>query len=73
MNVLLIYPHWPETYWSFRHALKLQGKRAAYPPPHTSDPRNSSSHSKGARGGTMAKAARREALTLTWVSSYSVF
>ncbi len=32
MNVLLIYPHWPETYWSFRHALKFQGKRAAYPP-----------------------------------------
>ena len=23
---------WPETYWSFRHALKFQGKRAAYPP-----------------------------------------
>jgi hypothetical protein len=40
---------------------------------HTSDPRNSSSHSKGARGGTMAKAARLEALTLTWVSSYSIF
>ncbi len=32
MNVLLIYPQWPETYWSFRHALKFQGKRAAYPP-----------------------------------------
>jgi hypothetical protein len=28
VNVMLIYPHWPETYWSFRHALKLQGKRA---------------------------------------------
>src|SRR5215471_5114939 len=32
MNVLLIYPHWPETYWSFRYALPFQGKRAAYPP-----------------------------------------
>lgn len=32
MNVLLIYPHWPDTYWSFRHALSFQGKRAAYPP-----------------------------------------
>ncbi len=32
MNVLLIYPHWPETYWSFSHALQFQGKRAAYPP-----------------------------------------
>jgi radical SAM superfamily enzyme YgiQ (UPF0313 family) len=32
MNVLLIYPHWPDTYWSFRHALWFQRKRAAYPP-----------------------------------------
>ncbi len=32
MNVLLIYPHWPDTYWSFRYALPFQGKRAAYPP-----------------------------------------
>jgi radical SAM superfamily enzyme YgiQ (UPF0313 family) len=32
MNVLLLYPNWPDTYWSFRHALSFQGKRAAYPP-----------------------------------------
>ena len=32
MNVLLIYPHWPDTYWSFRYALPFQGKRAAYAP-----------------------------------------
>src|SRR5512142_1171706 len=32
MNVLLIYPDWPDTYWSFRHALPFQGKRSAYPP-----------------------------------------
>src|SRR6516164_8670757 len=32
MNALLIYPHWPDTYWSFRYALPFQGKRAAYPP-----------------------------------------
>ncbi|MFB3813411.1 MAG: B12-binding domain-containing radical SAM protein [Terriglobales bacterium] len=32
MNTLLIYPQWPDTYWSFRHALPFQGKRAAYPP-----------------------------------------
>lgn len=32
MNVLLIYPEWPDTYWSFRHALPFQGKRSAYPP-----------------------------------------
>jgi radical SAM superfamily enzyme YgiQ (UPF0313 family) len=32
MNVLLIYPEFPETYWSFKHALKFVGKRAAQPP-----------------------------------------
>ncbi len=32
MNALLIYPHWPDTYWSFRYALPFQGKSAAYPP-----------------------------------------
>ena len=32
MNALLIYPHFPETYWSFKHALSFLGKRAAQPP-----------------------------------------
>jgi radical SAM superfamily enzyme YgiQ (UPF0313 family) len=32
MNVLLIYPKFPDTYWSFRYALSFQGKRAAQPP-----------------------------------------
>jgi radical SAM superfamily enzyme YgiQ (UPF0313 family) len=32
MNALLIYPEWPDTYWSFRHALPFQGKSSAYPP-----------------------------------------
>ena len=32
MNVLLIYPEFPDTYWSFKHALPIEGKRAAYPP-----------------------------------------
>jgi radical SAM superfamily enzyme YgiQ (UPF0313 family) len=32
MNALLIYPKFPETYWSFRYALSFQGKRAAQPP-----------------------------------------
>jgi radical SAM superfamily enzyme YgiQ (UPF0313 family) len=32
MNALLIYPEFPETYWSFKHALKFLGKRAAQPP-----------------------------------------
>lgn len=32
MNVLLVNPEFPETYWSFRHALPLEGKRCAFPP-----------------------------------------
>jgi radical SAM superfamily enzyme YgiQ (UPF0313 family) len=32
MNALLIYPQFPDTYWSFKHALKFVGKRAAQPP-----------------------------------------
>lgn len=27
-----MYPEFPDTYWSFRHALKFEGKRAAFPP-----------------------------------------
>ncbi len=32
MKILLVYPEFPDTYWSFRHALKFEGKRAAFPP-----------------------------------------
>jgi radical SAM superfamily enzyme YgiQ (UPF0313 family) len=32
MNALLIYPQFPDTYWSFKHALKFVGKCAAQPP-----------------------------------------
>ena len=32
MNAFLIYPEFPDTYWSFKHALKFLGKRAAQPP-----------------------------------------
>jgi radical SAM superfamily enzyme YgiQ (UPF0313 family) len=32
MKALLIYPEFPDTYWSFKHALKFLGKRAAQPP-----------------------------------------
>src|SRR5258705_1756987 len=32
MRVLLINPEFPDTYWSFRHALSFDGKRSAYPP-----------------------------------------
>jgi hypothetical protein len=32
MNALLIYPEFPDTFWSFKHALKFLGKLAAQPP-----------------------------------------
>jgi radical SAM superfamily enzyme YgiQ (UPF0313 family) len=32
MNILLIYPAFPNTFWSFKYALKFVGKKAAYPP-----------------------------------------
>jgi radical SAM superfamily enzyme YgiQ (UPF0313 family) len=32
MNALLIYPKFPETYWSFKYALSFVGKCAAQPP-----------------------------------------
>ena len=32
MNALLIYPEWPDTYWSFKHVLPFVGKRSVYPP-----------------------------------------
>ena len=32
MKVLLLYPEFPDTFWSFRHALPFIGKRSAYPP-----------------------------------------
>lgn len=31
-HVLLLYPEFPDTFWSFRHALKFVGKKAAFPP-----------------------------------------
>jgi radical SAM superfamily enzyme YgiQ (UPF0313 family) len=32
MNILLINPIFPDTFWGFRHALKFISKKAAYPP-----------------------------------------
>jgi radical SAM superfamily enzyme YgiQ (UPF0313 family) len=32
MKILLINPEYPNTYWSFRHALTFEGKRSAFPP-----------------------------------------
>jgi hypothetical protein len=32
MKVLLVYPKYPDTFWSFRHALKFISKKAVHPP-----------------------------------------
>lgn len=32
MNILLIYPEFPDTYWSFRHALAFENKQSPFPP-----------------------------------------
>ena len=32
MRILLVYPEFPDTFWSFKHALKFVSKRASFPP-----------------------------------------
>ncbi len=32
MNILLLYPEFPDTFWSFKHALKFVRKQASLPP-----------------------------------------
>jgi hypothetical protein len=32
MKILLAYPRYPDTFWSFRHALRFVGRKAAFPP-----------------------------------------
>lgn len=32
MKILLVYPQYPDTFWSFKHALKLIWKKASFPP-----------------------------------------
>jgi len=32
LKILLVYPSYPDTFWSFRHALKIIAKKAAFPP-----------------------------------------
>lgn len=32
MNILLVYPEMPETFWSMAHFLKISGKKSFYPP-----------------------------------------
>jgi len=32
MNILLVYPEYPDSFWSFKHALKFISKKAGFPP-----------------------------------------
>ncbi len=32
MRILLVYPRYPETFWSFKHVLRFVSKKAAFPP-----------------------------------------
>ena len=32
MKILLVYPQYPDTFWSFKHALRFIGKKAVFPP-----------------------------------------
>ncbi len=32
MNILLVYPAFPETFWGFQHAIRFIRKKSAYPP-----------------------------------------
>ena len=32
MNILLVYPEFPDTFWGFKHALQFVGKKVANPP-----------------------------------------
>jgi hypothetical protein len=32
MKILLVYPEFPDTFWSFKHALKFIHKKAGAPP-----------------------------------------
>jgi radical SAM superfamily enzyme YgiQ (UPF0313 family) len=32
VNILLVYPMYPDTFWSFKHALKFVSKKASFPP-----------------------------------------
>ena len=32
MKILLVYPFYPDTFWSFRHALKFIDRKASFPP-----------------------------------------
>ena len=50
MKVLLVYPEFPDTYWSFRHALGFEGKRSAFPPLGLHDRRGHAARRRGSGG-----------------------
>ena len=31
-KILFVYPEYPDTFWSYKHALKFLGKKAVFPP-----------------------------------------
>ena len=31
-NILLVYPEYPDTFWSFKHVLKFIKRKSAFPP-----------------------------------------
>ena len=33
MNILMVYPKYPNTFWSFKHILRFISKKAAFLPP----------------------------------------
>jgi radical SAM superfamily enzyme YgiQ (UPF0313 family) len=32
LNILMVYPQFPDTFWSFKHALKFVSKKSSFPP-----------------------------------------
>ena len=32
VNTLLVYPRYPDTFWSYRHALRFISRKASFPP-----------------------------------------
>ncbi len=32
MNILLLYPEMPETFWSMKYLMKMISKKSSYPP-----------------------------------------
>ena len=32
MKILLVYPHYPDSFWSFRHTMKFINRKASFPP-----------------------------------------